>query len=187
MSFGATALIVCMVVVVLGYFATQPEELREHRWLKMALSMPPVLMITWAAMELNHANAYFGAFSFAILGFVWKSPIAYAGSLLFVKMLQGDVNRVTTGIRAEFGAAKALHKHGDLEDALRQTKAELEKDPFNYEGLLLLAQLYIDLDQPERALKTMDLILEKSVLTENQREVITQTRCAVEESMLVAR
>ena len=187
MSFWATGLIACVVVVVIGYFATQPEELRDHRRLKIALSIPPVLMITWAAVELNHANAYFGAFSFAILGFIWKSPIAYAGSLLFVKLLQGDVNRVTTGIRAEFGAAKALHKHGDLEDALRQTKAELEKDPFNYEGLLLLAQIYIDLDQPERALKTVDLILERSILTENQREVIARTRQAVEQSMLVSR
>jgi hypothetical protein len=187
MSFWVAALSVCAVATGLGYLATRPEELRELRWLKIVASMPPILIITWASYDLNLVNACFGTFSFAILAFLWKSPIAYAGSLLFMRMIQGDMNRLTTGVRAEFGAAKALHKHGDLDDALKHTRAELEKEPYSYEGLLLLAQIHIDLDQPERAMKAVDLILERTQLTEDQRKLIQQTRKAVEESLLLTK
>lgn len=187
MSFEATALIACLVTIALGTLATQPEELREYRWLKVAASMPLVLIISWASTDLNRVNACVAAFSFGALGFIWKAPIAHAGSLLFVRLLHGDMNRTTTGFRAEFGAAKALRKHGDLDDAMRHTRAELEKDPFNYEGLLLLAQLQIDLDQPDRALQTVDLILEKTPLTEDQRRVIVATRKTIEDSLLIAK
>jgi hypothetical protein len=63
----------------------------------------------------------------------------------------------------------------------------LEKEPYSYEGLLLLAQIHIDLDQPERAMKAVDLILEKTQLTEDQRKLIQQTRKAVEESLLLTK
>src|SRR5688500_13810505 len=142
MSFGAIAIIACLVTTVLGIAATHPHELREHRWLKIILSFPPVLIISSAGYATSAANAYFAAFSFAILAFIWKSPLAHFFSLVFMRMLTGDLNR-PTGIRAEFGAAKSLHKHGDIDDAFLHTRRELEKDPFSYEGLLLLAQLHI--------------------------------------------
>lgn len=184
MNFLAAALIACLVTIVLGYLATQPEELRRLRWLKIAFSIPPALVIASASVGLDYGNAILAAFGFAILAFIWKSPIAYAGSLIFVRLLQGDVNRVTTGIRADFGAAKALHKHGDLDDALRHTKAELEKDPSNYEGLIFLAQLYVDLDEPDRALKTLNLLLASPSLTHAQRIAVTASREFLEQQLL---
>jgi hypothetical protein len=51
----------------------------------------------------------------------------------------------------------------------------------------LLAQIHIDLDQPERAMKAVDLILERTQLTEDQRKLIQQTRKAVEESLLLTK
>lgn len=172
MTFPAAALCTCAATIVLGYAATQPEELRQFRWLKIGLSMPPVLVITSAVIQLGAINAYFSAFSFAILAFIWRSPIAHAGSLVFMRLIQGDVNRVTSGVRAEFGAAKALRKHGDLDDALRQTKAEHEKEPYNYEGLILLAQIYLDLEDIEAARRSLDLVLRRSVLTPEQRTAV---------------
>ena len=186
MSFGAIAIIVCLVTTILGIAATHPLELRDHRWLKIILSFPPVLMITSAAYETTAVNAYFGAFSFGILGFIWKSPMAHFFSLVFMRLLNGDLNR-PTGIRAEFGAAKSLRKHGDIDDAFMHTRRELEKDPFNYEGLLLLAQLHIDVDEPERALEALDLILAKTPLTADQRAIIIATRQSVEESVSVGK
>jgi hypothetical protein len=184
MSFEATASIACLVTIILGIAATHPEELRDHRWLKIILSMPPVLIIASALFELSPINAYFSAFSIALLAFIWKSPLAHFSSLVFIRLLNGDMNR-PTGIRAELGAARSFYKHGELDDALRHTKLELNKDPYHYEGLLLLAQIYIDLDQPDRALKTLDLILAKTPLTAEQRATIEATRLEVEQSLLV--
>jgi hypothetical protein len=186
MSFWVTAAIACGVTLGLGLAVTQQEEVREGRWWKVGFSMPPVLVIASALHEMNAINAYFGAFSFGILGFIWKSPIAHYGSIAFMRMLNGDMNR-PTGIRAEFGAAKAFHKHGELDEALAHTKRELEKEPYSYEGLLLLAQLYVDLDQPEKALKTLDTLLEHTPLTAEQRTAVTETRRSLEKSLVMAK
>ena len=186
MSYWATALIACVVTAALGLAATHAEEVREGRWLKLFLSMTPVLVISSAFHELSAINAYFGAFSFAILGFIWKSPIAHYGSLAFLRLLNGDMNR-PTGIRAEFGAAKRLHIHGDLDDALKQTKQELEKDPYNYEGLLLLSQLYVDLDTPDRALNALDTLLAHTRLTAEQRTAVTRARQSLQDSLALAK
>jgi hypothetical protein len=186
MSYWATALIACVVTAALGLLLTHAEELREGRWLKLVVSIPPVLVISSAFHELSAINAYFGAFSFGILGFIWKSPIAHYGSLAFLRMLHGDMNR-PTGIRAEFGAAKRLHIHGDLDDALKHTKQELEKEPCSYEGLLLLAQIYIDVDKPKCALETLDLLLARTPLSAEQRTAVTASRQALESSLLVAK
>lgn len=185
MSFGATALIACLVAVALGIAATHSKELRQFRWLKLALSMPPVLVIASALSELTAANAYFSAFSFGILGFIWRSPMAHFGAFVFTRLLYGDMNR-PTGIRAEFAAAKRLRFHGDLDDALRLTQTELEKDPSNYEGLLLLAQLYIDTDAPERALQTLDLLLAETQLTAEQLAAVSASRQSLNESLAFA-
>ena len=186
MNFGAIAFIGCLVTIILGIAATHPEELREHRWLKLLLSMPPVLVIASALSELGPINGFFSAFGIALLAFIWKSPLAHFFSLAFMRLLNGDMNR-PTGIRAELGAARSLHKHGELDEALRQTKLELDKEPYHYEGLLLLAQIYIDMDKPERASKTLDLILARTPLTDEQRAMIRATRQQVDESVLASR
>ena len=183
MSFGAIAFIGCLATIILGIAATHPEELREHRWLKMLLSIPPVLVVASALSELGPINGFFSAFCIALLAFIWKSPLAHFSSLAFMRLLSGDMNR-PTGIRAELGAARSFYKHGELDDALRHTKLELDKEPYHYEGLLLLAQIYIDMDQPERALKTLDRILAKTPLTEEQRATIRVTRQQVDGSLL---
>jgi hypothetical protein len=185
MSFGATALIGCFFIIAFGIAVTHPEELRGHRWLKIILSIPVVLVIASAVHELNAINAYFSAFSFAVLAFIWRSPIAHFFSLVFMRLLNGDMNR-PTGIRAEFGAAKRLHIHGDLDDALKHTRRELEKDPFNYEGLLLLAQIYIDIDEPLNAVKTLNLALCKSTLTPEQRIAVLAAKQSLEANLRVA-
>ena len=185
MSFEATALVACLVVTGLGLAATHVEELRPFRWLKIVLSMPPVLAIASAIHQLTEASGYFAAFCLGILGFIWKAPVAHFGSFIFMQLINGDFNR-PSGIRAEFGAAKRLHFHGDLDDALRVTRQELEKDPFNYEGLLLLAQLYIDTDAPDRALQTIDLLVANTPLTAEQNEAVTATRKSLVESLAPA-
>ena len=185
MSAGATALIACLVVAGLGIAATHLEELRPFRWLKIILSMPPTLMIAASLHDISSINPFLSAFSFGILALIWKTPIAHFGSFLFMRLINADFNR-PSGMRAESGAAKRLHEHGDLDDALRLTREELEKDPYNYEGLLLLAQLYIDTDVPERALQTIDLLLANTPLTADQKAAVTATRKSLVESLATA-
>ena len=186
MTYWATATVGCLLTVGLGLAATHPEEAREGRWWKIVLSLPPVLVIASALHELSGINGYFAAFSFGILGFIWKSPIAHYGSLAFLRLLNGDMNR-PTGIRAEFGAARRLHLHGDLDDALKHTRQELEKEPYHYEGLLLLAQIYIDLDKPDRALATLDTLLAHTPLTAAQHQAVTSTRQSLQSSLALAK
>jgi hypothetical protein len=185
MSFGATAVIACLVTAGLGLALTHQHEVREGRWLKLILSVAPVLVIASALHKVNAINGYFAAFSFGILAFIWKSPIAHYGSLAFLRLLNGDMN-APTGIRAEFGAAKRLHVHGDLDDALKHTRQELNKDPYNYEGLLLLAQIHVDLDAPKHALETLDTLLAHTPLTAAQRLAVQKSRQSLAYSLAPA-
>ena len=184
MSFGAIAVIVCLVTVLAGIAATHPLELREHRWLKIALSLPLVVLIAATFHELAPVRGYFAMFSIGILGFIWKSPMAHLCSGGFLRLITGNMNQ-TSGIRAELAGPKALLKHGDLTDALAVTLRELEKDPLNYEGLLLLADTHEALDQPGPAARALEKLLRRPGLTADQRKMVRSRREKIEERQLV--
>lgn len=185
MSSGAITLIVCLLTIALGLAATHPLELREYRWLKIALSLPIVLLITSVYQELGAFRGYFAMFGIGVLGFIWKSPIAHCMSGGFMKLILGNWNQ-PSGIRAEIGGPRALFKHGEYDEALVLTQRELEKDPMNYDGLLLLADIYEALSRPTDAQKALQKLLNKPALTADQRNMIQARIDKINERQLIS-
>jgi hypothetical protein len=185
MSFGAVAVVVCVVTVLLGILATHPLELREHRWLKIALSLPIVVLIASVFDQITVVGGYFAMFGIGVLGFIWKSPIAHLYAAGFCRLIYGDMNR-NTGIRPNFHGPKALRSHGDLDDAIALTLAELEKDPHNYEGLLLLSELYEQSQGDRAAIPPLHSLLQKARLTNEQRAFIRARIEKLNERLIVA-
>jgi hypothetical protein len=115
MSFGAVAAIVCVLTIVAGTAATHHPELRDHRWLKIGLSLPIMVLVASVFYELGPFRGYFAMFGLGILGFIWKSPIAHLFTAGITPLIYGNMHQ-NSGIRGEFGGPRALFKHGDLED-----------------------------------------------------------------------
>lgn len=167
-------MISCAATVGLGLAATYPLELRRNRWWRIIFSIPVVVLIASVFYELSILG-YFALWGFAILGFIWMGPMAHFGSVVLQRLLYGDFQRMS-GVVADFGGAKALRKHGDLEDALRHTLAELEKEPSHYEGLLLLIGLYHDQREGAKALEAVQRLFGHAQLTQEQRRFVWQLR-----------
>ena len=185
MSFAAAATLACFATVAAGLAATQHHELRAFRWLKIAVSLPLVVLIASVFDEMSGAGGWFALWPVALLGFIWKSPLAHLASAGVSRLIYGDLNR-STGIRAEFGGPKALLQHGDLEDALRVTLQELEKEPRNYEGGLLLSEIHQAMDQPKLAAKALERLLGSGGLTADQKHTVSARLAGIEDRLLIA-
>jgi tetratricopeptide (TPR) repeat protein len=74
------------------------------------------------------------------------------------------------GLRAEFRYARSAKREGDLKEAIRLAQQELEKDPKNYEGLLLLAAIYEEMKIPDQAMLQLNAALSHPDVTDAQRE-----------------
>jgi hypothetical protein len=181
---GATALMACLATIVAGLAVTQHPELRCHRWLKIALSIPIVLLIVSAFQELGPVRGYFAMFGLGVLAFVWKGPMGHFLSFLFVRLLVGDWQR-PTGVQVELGGVRALKKHREFSEALALLTQELDKDPLDHEGLLLLGELLEALQQPAAAAKALQKLLNKPGLSADQRSMVSARLRRVEERQLI--
>ncbi|HTG44490.1 MAG TPA: hypothetical protein VK633_08155 [Verrucomicrobiae bacterium] len=170
--------------MILGLAITHPEELRSFRWLKIALSFPIVLLLVSVFRELNVLSGFFGLWGIPLLALIWKSPFAHFASLCVGRLITGDLNQ-PTGIQANFAGAKALRQHRDLQEALHHTRAELEKDPFNYEGLLLLSEIQEELSSLDQSIHPLGKLLTKPGLTAEQRNHVLKRKGLLEERILV--
>lgn len=109
-------------------------------------------LIHWVADKLAGRSAD------AIVGFLNSEPGKHSGAL------------------PDFRFARSFMRDGDLEEAASYTKGELEKDPENYEGLMLLASIYAQMGKHALAICTLDTLLKSSIITEGQVAVAKQTR-----------
>jgi tetratricopeptide (TPR) repeat protein len=176
-TFASTATLACASMIVAGLSLTHAEELRRDRWWKIALSIPVVTIITAGFYNLSAISGFFSILFMGVLGFIWKSPFAHFLSLGISKIIFEGNSR--TGIRADISGAKALARHGDLDEAIAHLEAELQKEPFNYEGLLLLADGYKQRGQYERARKALVNLFESPDLTPDQRIVVEHELAAL--------
>jgi hypothetical protein len=184
MSFGGTAVVVCLTTILLGIAATHPLELRNHRWLRIILSLPVVVLIGSVFFELSPIRGYFAMWFIAVLAFIWAGPLSHHASAGFVRLIHGDGGR-NTGIIANFGAAKAFRKHGEIVEAIALTESELEKEPTSYEGLVLLSELLEGAHHYSLAIAPLEKLLIQAALTPQQRERISTRKQSLEDRILV--
>jgi tetratricopeptide (TPR) repeat protein len=78
--------------------------------------------------------------------------------------------RAGAGLRPEFRYARYARREGDLKEAMKLVRQELEKDPTNYEGLLLLAAIHEEMKRPDQAVSALNAILSNPGATEAQKE-----------------
>ena len=177
-------LIFCAATVSSLFWLTQEPELRGRRW-KLIPSVPLAFIIGYPVCsgllgDTQLSHGYIAVF-FCIVGFgiLWASEISWKCSGSFVSFLQGDA-RYYSSSRPEFRFARSHKRDGNFEEALRLTQIELEKDPNNYEGLMLAATLCHMLDLPEKAIEHLDMILSNPEMTDSQRDVARTERAKCE-------
>jgi len=150
-------------VCVVMFLLTQPKELREHRLLRIGVS----LALVGAALNLGPIIT---VVVIAFLAFIWANVGSHYASGWVVNFLHRDVSSVT-GIKPEYRFAKNHRRDGEIKEAVAAIEHELTKDPKNFEGLMLLAEIHEDLNQPEAALERLDVILRNPEATREQTEL----------------
>lgn len=161
------------VMIMLGL--SHPLELRPGRGLKTALSLPFVSVAALVA-SLSASSPVGGlgqvmvyAFCTIIVAVVWASNLAWFGARFFNHLLHGS-ERAGGGFRPDFTLVRHHVKEDDLDEAYRHLKEELDKDPKNYEGLLLLAQIRLNQKRVKDAVAALEIIINNSEATDVQRE-----------------
>jgi hypothetical protein len=174
MSFKVSAIAACAATVAIGLAVTHPLELRAWRWTRIGLSLPIVVLIVSIFCGLEGFRGYFAMWGFALLGFLWMEPMAYAATEGVQHIIFGDDTRASSGVRATFSGARALRRHGDLDEAIRLTEAELEKEPKSYEGLMLLSELFEETGEHGKAAAALEQLIDSGALTAEQRKCAQQ-------------
>ena len=155
---------IAATVVALGIFLflTHPLELREHRRLKIGVSLGLVFFLAGGGLIT--------LLSIVFLGFLWCGNVAWFGSGCLTGFLHRDI-RSGTGMRPHFRFAHNHRRDGEREEAIAATKHELEKDPKNFEGLMLLAGIYQDMNLPKEAMPHLEIILNNPDSSESQLQL----------------
>lgn len=185
MSYEATAVVACLATLLIGLALTHPEELRPFRHLKIVLSIIPVLLITSLFYHMDRQSGYFALWSVGFLAIVWKTPLAHYAALGVERLITGDMNR-PTGFDADVPGARALYLDGDLEDAIRYLNAELKKEPFHFEGLLLLSEMLEKSHGAKEGIGPLQKLLSGAVLSAEQKAIASDRLRVLEERAIVA-
>jgi hypothetical protein len=152
---------------------TQPLDVREGRWWKITISLPLIwVVVAQLSAGLGLMGGIASILSIVLLGFIWSGTTSFHLSDSPVHLLHGQAN-IGAGHIADFKYARAKIKDRDFQEAVKLTLHELEKNPENFEGLILLAQLYFEMRHPAEALKQVESILHNPDATPEQIERAT--------------
>ncbi len=108
--------------------------------------------------------------AFGLLAITWAGNLAQWAAHHQVNFFYRDLHSIT-GLRPDFKFAHNHRRDGELDEAIKATKEELQKDPKNFEGLLMLAQMNLDLNKPTEAVEYIGIILNNHAATESQMEL----------------
>jgi len=101
---------------------------------------------------------------------IWLADkLAGLCSRKFVSFLMSEPGE-HSGAWPNFKPARAAAAEGDLAEAIRFAKVELEKEPDNREGLLLLANLHADKGEPGKAIDYLGQVERNALATDQQKE-----------------
>lgn len=103
-----------------------------------------------------------------ILAVMWSDVLSHYTGGWITDILHTDVSS-ETGIKPDFRYARNHRRDGEWHKAIAAIRHELTKDPKNFEGLLLLSEIYKDLAKPGEAIKQLNTILENPDATPDQK------------------
>ncbi len=146
-------------------------DLREERKRAILRSLPLLYLLSlWNV---------FSWIAIVILAFLWHSILSWHFARIFTASMFGT-GRAGGSFRPEYHMVRHFLKIGDPVQAQRALNEELEKDPLNYEGLLLQAQLHLDLKKHALAVKDLEKILSNPVATDAQKEIARSEKQRIE-------
>ncbi len=175
--FMGTIVISILVAFGLFYALSQPLELREGRWSKIAISLPLVFVVALAARGDLAYGAIPVIFLFVILCFLWAPNLAHFVSNLVVNSMFGGFGKGSLGgFRPDYREARATIDEGDLDAAIRLVSHEIEKAPTDFEGRTLLAALYHEKKLPAQALVHLEAILHDPQASDTQKQAAAEAK-----------
>jgi len=189
LSFWIIFLVANLLVTLLMLGLSHPVELRRLRWIQMAASYPLVnsmlfLTITPVYGQLDAIGLVIAyGFCAVFLGAIWSHNVGLLWGMALTRYLEGGGKHSAT-LKPDLRQARIHIDEGELPQAIESLEHELEKDPFNFEILHLLAAVHKELKQYEQALNRIDRMEQNPDLTDQQREVAEQARLQLEDLRL---
>ena len=169
--------IVCGLGTLGMWAISRHPELREHREIKMVASQPflAALASLIAAIEANPYAVVFAmplaAVCVIIVYLIWRDNINHLTGQGLISALFGD-GRAGGGIRPELGFAQSLINDDNLKDAEIEITEQLRKDPTYFDGCRMLAAIYQEWKQPDKAIEQLNNALKNKELPESQLDFI---------------
>jgi tetratricopeptide (TPR) repeat protein len=178
-------IVVNVIAGCLFFWLTNPAEMRPHRWVRIGLSVVPVSFLAGIFFGEGLPCSPIGGIALmlwivangGVLCLLWLNPLSHLAAGGVVNLLDPDPgpSRYT---RPDYGLAQSHRREGEIKEAIAATRRELEKEPANFEGLILLAQLYQDVNLPKDALRQLEVILNDPQATDEQKEAARAERAA---------
>jgi hypothetical protein len=161
-----------LMLIVVGIGLSSPPELQQGRWLQMGLSCVALYFMRRALADTSNVLAldeqwerswiHYRNGSIA-LGVFWGPNLAYF-FYYFVDAPDPDpIGYVDSGV------ARKAYRDGEYKKALRLAARELERDPEDYECLLLTAQVHRRLGNRWRANRALRQIVRSKRSSEAQK------------------
>jgi hypothetical protein len=170
-----------LVLIAVGTVVSWPPELRQGRWLQIGLScvvfyyMRDALRTeaSWLKLEDDFETAWIhwrnGSIAMAVF---WSPNLAWYGAWLFSYFVD-DPDPDPLGY-VDSGMAQNALRRGEFKEAVRLADRELERDPVNYECLLIKATAHSKLRQRWRACRALRKIIRAKRSTEAQQAYARQ-------------
>ena len=147
----------------------------------LALTMPPGwgrwgrVVISLPLLALAMQPMVLAVFFIVALGYLWGGAIAHLVAGGITNSLYGRGSQ-SAGHTPDFKYARAAALDGDFKEAIKLAEWELSKQPDNYEGLVLMATIYMESSRPKLALEQLDRIVASPQATDEQRRLAAQAR-----------
>ena len=175
-----------MILFLVMWAISRDPDIREHRGKKMVASQPFLAAIIWllAAIEANpHAVVFampLAVSCLIIVYLIWRDNINHLTGKGLIDSVFGN-GRAGGSIRPSLGFAQTLINENHLKDAEKEIKEQLRKDPTYFDGCRMLAAIYQEWKQPQKAIEQLNQALQNPELPESQVKFIESAVLDLEE------
>jgi len=150
---------------------TNHEELRPRRWIRIVPSLFIVFCLCESLRQEINQDMIGSIALFVILAFIWAPTLSHIGSKSFVHFIFSDSDRsILGGFVPDYHIARSFIEEEKWEDAMKAVEYELDKDSNNYEGRRLMASLYLQINEPKKAIAQLQVILANPHATDEQKQ-----------------
>lgn len=110
------------------------------KWIVTAVLGYGLLYLGYRAFDWGWIVIVFGALLGIVLGIIWAPSIGQVMAKPFTSMFDGGAEEVEA--RPFYSIAQAKRKQGKYQEAIERVEEQLQKFSGDYEGLILLAEIY---------------------------------------------